>query len=141
MKRLASMLVAIALGGCFATVGEDGRVVGGEASFNLSLPAAPPLVVIHPGVSVVRDWDDEVFYSNGYYWARQDRTWYRTNDNRGRWARVESHSVPAAIYQSPPGRYRRYRGEEPRQGDVREHHEGDREHHQGDREYRQGDPR
>jgi len=112
MKRLSSLLVAAALGGCFATVGEDGQLVGGEAAFTLSLPAAPPLVTVHPGISVVRDYDHEVFYADGYYWARQDRTWYRTHDHRGRWARVDGRSVPAPISQSPPGRYRRYRGDD-----------------------------
>lgn len=120
MKKLSSMLVAIALGGCFATVGEDGQMVGGEAAFTLSLPAAPPLVAIQPGVSVVRDWDNEVFYSDGYYWTRHDRYWYRTNDHRGRWSRVENRRVPLVIAQSPPGRYRHYRGEEHRQGDRHE---------------------
>ena len=117
MKRLSSILVALALGGCFATVGEDGRV-GGEAVFSLRLPEVlPPLVVVQPGVSVVRDWDDEVFYADGYYWARQDRTWYRTHDHRGGWGRVEARQVPGAIAQSPPGRYRHYRGDEHQRSD------------------------
>jgi hypothetical protein len=124
MKRLSSMLVAVALGGCFATVGEDGRIVGGEAAFTLSLPAVlPPLVVVQPGVSVARDMDDEVFFSNGYYWARQDRTWYRSRDHRQGWTAVDGHEVPGPIAQSPPGRYRRYHGEEQRGG---ERHEGER---------------
>lgn len=111
MKRLSSILVALALGGCFATVAEDGRV-SGEAVFSLRLPEVmPPLVVVQPGISVVRDWDHEVFYADGYYWARQDRTWYRTRDHRGGWGRVEGRYVPGAIAQSPPGRYRHYRGD------------------------------
>ena len=46
------MLVAVALGGCFATVGEDGRMVGGgEAAFTLSLPVVlPPLIVEEAGL-------------------------------------------------------------------------------------------
>ncbi|MBI5068220.1 MAG: hypothetical protein HZB56_08260 [Deltaproteobacteria bacterium] len=125
MMKLTSMIAAIALGGCFATVGEDGQMVGGEAAFTLNLPAAPPLVTIQPGVSVVRDWDGEVFYSNGYYWTRNDRYWYRTNDHRGRWSRVEHRSVPVAIAQSPPGRYRHYRGEEVRHGEREHEHQHD----------------
>ena len=47
--------------------------VGGEGAFTLSLPVVlPPLIVVQPGVSVARDMDDEVFYADGYYWARQD---------------------------------------------------------------------
>lgn len=128
MKRLLSMLVAVAIGGCFATVGEDGRMVGGEASFTMSLPAVlPPLIVVQPGVSVVRDMDDEVFYADGYYWARQDRRWFRSRDHRSGWARVEDRRVPPVIAQSPPGRYRHYRGDEHQRNDQ-EHgrHDGNR---------------
>jgi hypothetical protein len=120
MKRLSSMLVAVALGGCFATVGEDGRMVGGEAAFTLSLPAElPPLIVVQPGIRVVRDFDHEVFYVDGYYWARQDRRWFRSRDHRSGWARVEDRHVPAVIAQTPPGRYRHYRGEEHQHNDQK----------------------
>jgi hypothetical protein len=118
MKRLSSILVAVALGGCFATVGEDGRTGGGQATFTLNLPEVlPPLVVVQPGVSVVRDLDQEVFYANGYYWVRQDGYWYRAPDHRRGWTRVEPRGVPAPLVQAPPGRYRHYRGEEARRGD------------------------
>jgi hypothetical protein len=114
MRRIVGMLVALALGGCFATVGEDGRGVGGEAVFTLSLPPQPALVVVQPGISVVRDHDEEVFFSNGYYWARQDQRWYRARDHRSGWERIEDRHVPLGIVQSPPGRYRHYRGDEQR---------------------------
>jgi hypothetical protein len=110
MKRLLMVLVALGLGGCFATT-RDGRVVH-SVGFSLRFPEVlPPLVVVRPGVSVVRDYDDEVFYSDGYYWARQDQGWYRTRDHRGSWAQVEERQVPEIIVRSPPGRYRHYRGE------------------------------
>lgn len=128
MKRLSSLIVALALGGCFATVGEDGRRSGGAAYFSLTLPAVLPLVVIEPGVSVVRDFDDEVFFVDGYYWARQDRTWYRTRDHRGGWGRVDDRQVPVFIARSPPGRYRHYRGDD-RQRSQSEHEK--HEHHDG----------
>lgn len=111
MRRFSIVLVTAALAGCFATVGEDGRLVGGEAAFTLTLPAVLPLVVVQPGLSVVRDSEHEVYFADGYYWARQDRSWYRTRDHRGRWTRVEQHGVPAVVHQSPPGRYRHYRGD------------------------------
>jgi hypothetical protein len=118
MMKLSSMLVAVALGGCFATVDDQGRMMGGEATFTVGLPTVlPPLIVVQPGVSVVSDVDEEVFYSGGYYWARRDGTWIRATDHRGRWSRVEERRVPAPILQSPPGRYRHYRGEERQRGD------------------------
>jgi hypothetical protein len=115
MKKMTGILMALALGGCFATTGEDGRVVGGEATFTMSLPAVlPPLIVVEPGVSVVRDLDDEVFYVDGYYWARRDRGWIRAQDHRGTWVRVEERRVPGTLVKSPPGRYRQFRGQEGR---------------------------
>ncbi len=121
MKKLSIMFVVLALGGCLATVDGEGRVVGGQAAFTLSLPEVlPPLIVVQPGVSVVRDFDQEVFYADGYYWARRDGTWIRTRDHRGNWSRVDNRYVPAPIAQAPPGRYRHYRGED-RQGDEHDH--------------------
>jgi len=112
MKRLSILVAALVLGGCFATVGEDGRSTGGGAFLSLNLPAVlPGLVVVEPGVSVVRDYDEEVFFVDGYYWVRQDRSWYRARDHRGGWGRMDEGRVPAAIVRSPPGRYRHYRGD------------------------------
>jgi hypothetical protein len=129
MKTLFGVLVSISLVGCFATVGPDGQVVGGgQATFTLALPTVlPPLVVVQPGVSVVSDMDDEVFYADGYYWARQDRAWYRSRDHRRGWVVVEDRYVPAPIVRSPPGHYRRYRGGEQRGEHGRDERRGDRD--------------
>lgn len=118
MRNLLSIVLALALGGCFATVGPDGQAVSGEAEFRLNLPVVlPPLVVIEPGVSVVSSVDDEVFYSDGYYWARSGPGWYRSRDHRAGWSRVEPQHVPAPIARSAPGRYRNYRASSGEQGD------------------------
>jgi hypothetical protein len=134
MKGLLSLLAAVMLGGCFATVDGRGRVVGGQAAFTLVLPAVlPPLIEVQPGVSVARELDDEVFYADGYYWARQDRTWFRSHDHRNGWARVEGREVPTVIAQSPPGRYRQYRGEEHHGGEQEHSRREGHEEHGGDR--------
>jgi hypothetical protein len=87
-----------------------------EAEFRMDLPERlPPMVVIHPGISVVGDYDREVFFADGYYWARQDGGWYRSQDHRRGWARVEQRHVPGLISRAPPGQYRRYRGEDRRE--------------------------
>lgn len=134
MRTLSGLLVSLSLVGCFATVGPDGRAVGGgEATFSLVLPAVlPPLVVVQPGVSVVSDMNDEVFYSDGYYWARQDRYWYRSRNHQHGWARIEDRHVPMPIVRSPPGHYRRYQPQPQR--DERGHHG-----HDGRGERRGGD--
>ena len=130
MKTFLGVLIAVSLVGCFAAVGPDGRMMGGgQASFSLVLPTVlPPMIVVQPGVSVVSNMDDEVFYSDGYYWARQDRYWYRTRNHQRGWAVVEDRYVPAPIVRYPPGQYRRYQVHEQRRGD---HERG--EHGRGDR--------
>jgi hypothetical protein len=127
MKSLLGTLVAMSLVGCFATVGPDGQVVGGgQASFTLALPTVlPPLIVVHPGVSVVSNMDDEVFYSDGYYWARQDRYWYRSRSHQRGWVVVEDRYVPAPIVRYPPGQYRQYRGHQQQGGHGHEGRRGD----------------
>jgi len=115
MKRLPSLIALLVLAGCYATVAPDGRPSEGGAFLSLNLPAVlPGLVVVEPGVSVVRDYDREVFFTDGYYWTRQDRSWYRARDHRGGWGRMDEGRVPAVIVRSPPGRYRHYRGDGPR---------------------------
>lgn len=127
MKTLLGALVAVSLVGCFATVGPDGQVVGGgQASFTLALPTVlPPLIVVQPGVSVVSNMNDEVFYSDGYYWARQDRYWYRSRHHQRGWVVVEDRYVPAPIVRYPPGQYRHYRGPPERGGHGHEGRRGD----------------
>jgi hypothetical protein len=74
--------------------------------------APPPLVEVEPGVQVVRDCDDEVFFSGGWYWhAGPDGTWYRTRSYRGGWVVAPRRAVPVAIVRMPRGHYRHYRGE------------------------------
>lgn len=105
-KILSAMLVLVALE---VTVGLGACFTGGRGTFSLELPVVlPALFVIEPGVSVVGDLEDEVFYSDGYYWARQEDTWYRTRDHRRGWTHVERERVPTVIVSAPHGRYRRY---------------------------------
>ena len=72
---------------------------------------APPVVEVQPGVMVVRDYDEEVFFVDGRYWMRTpDGRWYRASDYRGGWVVVEPRVVPAPIVRLPPGRYKHHRG-------------------------------
>jgi hypothetical protein len=68
----------------------------------------PRLVVVSPGIQVVPDVDDEVFFVDGYYWARRDRGWYRSRSHRSGWVFVP-RGVPAALVKMPKGKYRRWK--------------------------------
>ncbi len=84
-----------------------------QVEIRMDLPAAlPPLVVVEPGVQVVQDYDEEIFFVNGYYWVRRDDYWYRTRDYRGAWVYVEPRRVPPGLVRIPPGRYKHWRKEE-----------------------------
>ena len=77
----------------------------------ITFSAPPPLVVVQPGVQVVEDNEEEVFFVDNYYWVRRGPNWYRAKDHRGGWAVVEGPRVPAAIVRLPPGQYRRFKHE------------------------------
>ena len=85
------------------------------------MPVAVALVTVEPGVQVIEDYDEEVFYVDGIYWVRRSDYWYRSSDPHGQWMVVETHSVPVVIVQSPRGRYKHYKGN----GHDRGEHRGD----------------
>ena len=77
--------------------------------FRIELPVVlPRLVVVSPGVEVVPDVDEEVFFTDGYYWVRRDDRWYRSRSHRSGWVLVGPRYVPARLVKLPPGKYRRY---------------------------------
>lgn len=81
--------------------------VGVQISVNI--PVNPPLVVVQPGIQVVEDWDEEVFFTGGYYWVRRNGYWYRAPSPRATWIYVEPHHVPPGLTRLPPGQYKHYR--------------------------------
>lgn len=87
----------------------------------------PALVVVQPGVQVVEDYDEEIFFVDNFYWVRRGPRWYRTTDYRGGWVAVDGR-VPRALVRMPPGRYRHYRHGDHDHG----HHGGGHgKHHRG----------
>ena len=87
---------------------------------------APPLVVVSPGVHVVPDCDDEVFFTDGWYWTRADGRWFRSRDWRGHWVVAHPAGVPVAVTKVPPGHYKRWHGPAKAKG---KHKKG--KHHRG----------
>lgn len=74
----------------------------------VTFEVAPPLVYVSPGVQVVEGYDEEVFFTGGWYWCRRDGVWFRTHDYHGGWVMAPRRYVPARIYRMPPGHYRNY---------------------------------
>ena len=78
-------------------------------SLRLDLPVVlPALVVIEPGVQVVPQVNEEIFFVDGFYWVRRDTRWYRSHNHRSGWVVVDSRGVPARLVKYPPGHYRKW---------------------------------
>jgi hypothetical protein len=72
----------------------------------------PRMVVVSPGVQVVPEVQEEVFFHDGWYWCRRDAYWYRSRNHRGGWMLVPSRSVPPRLVAlPPPGHYRNWKAE------------------------------
>jgi len=82
-----------------------------QMQINLDLPPAPPLVVVQPGIQVVENWNEEVFFAGGYYWVRREDHWYRAPSPRVTFVYIEPHLVLPELVRIPPGQYKHYRKE------------------------------
>ena len=76
---LHSLLFVALAGGC-----------AGSGQFTYATEATvPEMVVISPGVQVIADLDEPIFYSSNYYWRNQGGYWYRSPYHTHGWARVD----------------------------------------------------
>jgi hypothetical protein len=87
------MLAAALAAGCAATVATDGY--------------GPDLVTVSPGVQVIADYDEPIFYSDGFYWRYDGGVWYRSTYYTGGWAYARPPVAVMRIQQ--PYAYRHYR--------------------------------
>jgi hypothetical protein len=82
-----------------------------QATVRVTFATPPPLVVVEPGIQVVPDYGEEVFFVDGWYWHRGGSVWYRTRDHRGGWVVVEPRYVPVRLTRIPPGHYKHWKAE------------------------------
>lgn len=81
--------VAASLAGCMAT---------SEVEYAGAVRVtSPELVTISPGVQVIADADEPLFYSRGYYWLYRDGYWFRSDSYRGGFARIDLVYVPGEL--------------------------------------------
>lgn len=77
--------------------------VRGSASIS-----TPDLVYISPGVQVIADYREPIFYSDSYYWRFSGNAWYRSSSYTRGWVRYQA---PAAVLRiERPSAYVYYRG-------------------------------
>ncbi len=89
----ASLLAAALAAGCAATVAADAY--------------GPDLVTVSPGVQVIADYNEPIFYSDGFYWRYYGGTWYRSSYYTGGW--VYARPPVAVLSIERPYAYRYYR--------------------------------
>lgn len=68
----------------------------------------PDLVEVSPGVRVIADYDESIFFADGFYWWFYGDTWYRSTTYTGGWIWVATPPVVIARIQTPHV-YRHYR--------------------------------
>ncbi len=95
-----------------------------DVRINVGLPVAPPLVVIQPGIQVVPDYPEEVFYTGGWYWVRRGPYWYRAPRPGASFVMVEQRRVPPGLMRLPPGHYKHWHKEEMKE--ARRHEKAER---------------
>lgn len=115
--RLIALLFAGVLGtGCYAT--GSGYVAGPTVAVSATT-VAPDLVYVSPGVQVIADFNEPVFYSDGFYWRETGGTWYRSSYHTHGWG----YAAPPRAVLSIGNRhsYRHYRpsGYRPRANSYR----------------------
>jgi hypothetical protein len=108
---IVSALCVAALGACFTegTVGYGATYSSGYPVATTTVYASTPdLVTVSPGVSVVADYDEPVFYTDGFYWRFYDGYWYRSNNYATGWYYWERPPV-AVLRIDRPYAYAHYR--------------------------------
>jgi hypothetical protein len=108
LKEAHAMFRKLSLAGALValSVAATGCVVSG--SVRTRAYVEPSMVAIEPGVYVVADYDEPVFYTDGYYWLYRDGLWLRSYSYSGGW--VRSYSVPYGVrHINRPYAYRHYR--------------------------------
>jgi hypothetical protein len=101
-NAISSLLFVVAVGGFAA-----GCTASGSARYSASA-TMPSLVYIGPGVQVIEDYNEPVFYSSNVYWRYNGGIWYQSRTYTGGWVRVTT--PPAAIVRiQQPSMYVHYR--------------------------------
>jgi len=101
MRLILSLITATALtvvAGCAADARYNGTVT--------ATAYTPDLVTISPGVQVIADYNEPVFYSDNYYW-RYNNGWYRSSYYDRGWVSARPTVTVGRI--SQPHRYVHYR--------------------------------
>jgi hypothetical protein len=96
----ATFLAAALAGGCVVAEPRHRSTV--------VVSTTPDLVTVSPGVQVIADYDEPIFFADGYYWWYIDGLWYRSAIYTGGWVYVATPPI-VIVRIHEPYRYRHYR--------------------------------
>ncbi len=99
---LFAIISTILTAGCTAEYGA-GYATG---AYTTDVAYAPDLVTVSPGVQVIADWNEPIFFVDGIYWRFYGGTWYRSGYYTGDWVYA---APPPALIGIEPHRYAHYR--------------------------------
>ncbi|MGE5185486.1 MAG: hypothetical protein ACM31C_25655, partial [Acidobacteriota bacterium] len=94
---LATVLGTLLMAGCAAEYG----VAVAPATYG------PDLVYVQPGVQVIADWNEPIFFVDGFYWRYYGNSWYRSTYYTGGWAYAPP--PPVLMRVDRPHQYAHYR--------------------------------
>lgn len=60
------------------------------------------------GVYVIADYEEPIFYSNGFYWYNANGYWYRSRNYTSGWVYVDRPAYSVSLIRNPYA-YRHYR--------------------------------
>jgi hypothetical protein len=118
---LAAVAAATLAAGCFGTVGSSAGVS--------SEGYGPDLVYAAPGVQVIADYSEPIFFSDSLYWRFDGVRWYRSSYYTGGW--VYATPPPAVRRIERPHDFVHYRPQgwvarrAPQQGSIARDHRGE----------------
>src|SRR5262245_9950934 len=95
-----AVLSAAALAGCYAE-GDVGATATYPRGTVYASASTPDLVSVSPGVQVVADYDEPVFFVDGFYWRFYDGYWYRSNSYYTGWYFYERPPVAVLRFDRP----------------------------------------
>ncbi len=87
MRILSLVFVSVVATGCYATTGGYGTTA--YVGPNVAVTATtiePDLVYVSPGVQVIADFDEPIFYADGFYWRETGGVWYSSRYHTHGWA-------------------------------------------------------
>jgi hypothetical protein len=142
------LFAVLGAGGCLADAhyGVSGAIVAPAPTVVVEAPppqpqggvyveaSGPELVEVQPGIQVIYDYDQPVFFSDGFYWRQDGGVWYSSRVHTGGWGRA-----------NPPERFRSinstaYVHYRPANYTPRDHREGYRQPEPNVRDHRDNRP-